>query len=81
MSGDAKKYSPTETRVHGRTRSLAFTVRFEVRRDPQVDKSTVPSNPCGCWDWWGYTGGDYAKKTVLQMRAIMAIVSRLVQRP
>jgi poly(3-hydroxybutyrate) depolymerase len=48
---------------------------------PQVDKSTVPSNEHGCWDWWGYTGGDYAKKAAPQMRAIMAMVDRLVQRP
>ncbi len=48
---------------------------------PQVDKATVPDNPHGCWDWWGYTGGDYAKKAAPQMRAIMAMVDRLVQRP
>jgi poly(3-hydroxybutyrate) depolymerase len=48
---------------------------------PQVDKSESPSNPHGCWDWWGYTGGDYAKKAAPQMRGIMAMVDRLVQRP
>jgi len=47
---------------------------------PQVDKASVPSNPQGCWDWWGYTGGDYAKKAAPQMKAIMAMVSRLAQR-
>jgi poly(3-hydroxybutyrate) depolymerase len=40
----------------------------------------VPSNPQGCWDWWGHTGGDYAKKAAPQMKAIMAMVSRLAQR-
>ena len=44
---------------------------------PQVNKSTHPANPQGCWDWWGYTGGNYAKKSSLQMKAIMAMVSRL----
>jgi len=30
---------------------------------PQVAISlTVPYNPMGCWDWWGYTGADYACK-------------------
>jgi poly(3-hydroxybutyrate) depolymerase len=48
---------------------------------PQVDKSSVPDNPYGCWDWWGYTGGDYAKKAAPQMRAIVAMVDRLVRRP
>jgi poly(3-hydroxybutyrate) depolymerase len=28
---------------------------------PQVTKSST--NPQGCWDWWGYTGPDFAKKT------------------
>ena len=27
---------------------------------PQVNKSWLPLNPEGCWDWWGYTGPDYA---------------------
>jgi len=31
----------------------------------------------GCWDWWGYTGADYAKKSGLQMKAIKAMVDRL----
>lgn len=48
---------------------------------PQVNPSTDPANPRGCWDWWGYTGGDYAKKSAPQMKAIMAMVKRLTQRP
>ncbi|HSV46897.1 MAG TPA: PHB depolymerase family esterase [Ramlibacter sp.] len=47
---------------------------------PQVDKSTSsPSNPYGCWDWWGYTGDNYAHKSSVQMVAIKAMVNRLVQ--
>jgi poly(3-hydroxybutyrate) depolymerase len=46
---------------------------------PQVDKSTVPFNPQGCWDWWGYTGPAYAQKSAPQMKAIMAMVARLTQ--
>jgi poly(3-hydroxybutyrate) depolymerase len=35
---------------------------------PQVDKSSAnPSNPQGCWDWWGYTGPNYADKLGAQM--------------
>ena len=48
---------------------------------PQVNRSNVPFNPQGCWDWWGYTGGNYAKKSSLQMQAIVAMVNRLTQRP
>jgi poly(3-hydroxybutyrate) depolymerase len=34
-------------------------------------------NPRGCWDWWGYTGRDYATKEAPQMRAVLAMVQRL----
>ena len=34
-------------------------------------------NPRGCWDWWGYTGRDYATKQGAQVRAVMAMVERL----
>ncbi len=48
---------------------------------PQVNKSEVPANPQGCWDWWGYTGANYAHKSGPQLKAIMAMVNRLAQRP
>jgi len=48
---------------------------------PQVNKSLVPFNPEGCWDWWGYTGPAYADKGSTQMKAIMRMVGRLAQRP
>ena len=31
----------------------------------------------GCWDWWGYTGTDYARKSGTQVGAIVAMVERL----
>lgn len=34
-------------------------------------------NPRGCWDWWGYTGLDYATKAAPQIRAVMAMLERL----
>lgn len=38
---------------------------------PQVEKSMVaPINPHGCWDWWGYTGDDYANRNGKQMMAL-----------
>jgi hypothetical protein len=33
-----------------------------------------------CWDWWGYTGVDYAQKTGPQVGAIVAMVERLAGR-
>lgn len=34
-------------------------------------------NPNGCWDWWGYDDGNYAKKSGHQMAAVKAMVDRL----
>ncbi|MFY9779074.1 MAG: PHB depolymerase family esterase [Candidatus Baltobacteraceae bacterium] len=34
-------------------------------------------NPAGCWDWWGYTGRAYARKSGPQMRAIASMVERI----
>ena len=34
-------------------------------------------NPRGCWDWWGYTGTQYATRNGAQIRAVVAMVDRL----
>jgi poly(3-hydroxybutyrate) depolymerase len=34
-------------------------------------------NPRGCWDWWGYTGSQYATKAGPQIAAVKAMVDRL----
>jgi hypothetical protein len=39
--------------------------------------SPTHTNPKGCWDWWGYGGGDYATKDGKQIRAIKAMIDRL----
>lgn len=44
---------------------------------PQTSVSVLRGNPLGCWDWWGYDGGDYAQKSGPQMRAIMNMVHAL----
>ena len=45
---------------------------------PQV-KRTEPLNPKGCWDWWGYTGADYASQLGVQMHAVDAMVTGLAR--
>src|SRR5262245_5979876 len=37
-------------------------------------------NPRGCWDWWGYTGPQYANKAGPQIRAVKALIDRLAAR-
>jgi poly(3-hydroxybutyrate) depolymerase len=34
-------------------------------------------NPNGCWDWWGYTDGNYANRQGVQIAAIRAMVDRI----
>jgi poly(3-hydroxybutyrate) depolymerase len=48
---------------------------------PQINKTDHPYNPKGCWDWWGYTGMNYATKSSPQMKAITAMVKHLTQSP
>ena len=44
---------------------------------PQVNASTIPYNPGGCWDWYGYTGPNYALKSGPQLVAVKAMIDRL----
>lgn len=49
---------------------------------PQVAASRMaPMNPLGCWDWWGYTGDDYATRDGAQLAAVMALVDRMAGSP
>jgi hypothetical protein len=40
--------------------------------------TAMPSNPQGCWDWWGYDDPNYALKSGRQMRAVHSVVQRIV---
>jgi len=40
---------------------------------PQIEKSAF--NPQGCWDWWGYTGPDYDRRSGKQIAGIAALIS------
>ncbi|HET6630636.1 MAG TPA: PHB depolymerase family esterase [Woeseiaceae bacterium] len=47
---------------------------------PQVASSKVaPLNPHGCWDWWGYTGEQYATKQGAQVSAVVSLIDALMQ--
>ena len=43
--------------------------------------TTGPSNPQGCWDWWGYTGPDFLTRDAPQIKAVMRMVQRLAAAP
>lgn len=45
---------------------------------PQVDSSRIaPMNPMGCWDWWGYTDGNYATRNGVQIGVVKATLDAL----
>lgn len=35
-------------------------------------------NPNGCWDWWGYSGEDFANKSGKQVKAVGAMLNTLI---
>jgi poly(3-hydroxybutyrate) depolymerase len=45
---------------------------------PQVERSLVwPFNPRGCWDWWGYSGTDYATRKGAQIASVRRMLIAL----
>ena len=47
---------------------------------PQTKSSMMmPLNPQGCWDWWGYTGEDYANNQGQQIKAVKNIIHALAK--
>ncbi len=45
---------------------------------PQAARSRMaPFNPKGCWDWWGYSGANYASRDGLQIRAVWRMIQAL----
>ena len=45
---------------------------------PQVARSLLmPLNPQGCWDWWGYTGPDYATRDGPQLVTVRRMLEAL----
>ena len=42
---------------------------------PQVAQSLMfPTNPMGCWDWWGYISLFYTTKSAPQMSSVKKII-------
>lgn len=46
---------------------------------PQVRSG--PTNPQGCWDWWGYTGQQFLTRRAPQIIAVRRMLDRLSARP
>ena len=44
---------------------------------PQCGKNVLKDNPNGCFDWWGYSGTDYAVQSAPQMTAVKAMIDHV----
>ena len=45
---------------------------------PQAETSYFsPFNPRGCWDWWGYSGVDYAARSGAQLTSVHRMLTAL----
>ena len=60
------------------TNHLIILYPQTIAGDPVTNFGT-PLNPYGCWDWWGYTGFDYAVKAGPQIATIKAMLDRLTR--
>jgi poly(3-hydroxybutyrate) depolymerase len=46
-----------------------------------VKSQTTPTNPNGCWDWWGYDDSAYALRSGTQISIVYKMVQRVTGRP
>lgn len=44
---------------------------------PQTIKNYMLGNPHGCWDWWGYTGYNFATKSGIQIILIKKLIEKI----
>jgi hypothetical protein len=45
---------------------------------PLTDPAGLTANPKGCWDWWGYSGDAYLTRDGKQMKAVRAMIARVM---
>lgn len=55
----------------------ADTNRVIVLYPQAVTSQALPTNPKGCWDWWGYTGLNFQVRSGVQLAAVKSMVDRL----
>jgi len=65
--------------VHSGLNEWAETNNMIVLYPQAIKSSDFPYNPKGCWDWWGYTGEDYATQAGPQMAAIKNMINALAR--
>ncbi len=58
-------------------RLLILYPQTTPRYGPAWGSTTWISNPFACWDWWGYSGPDYATRDGRQIKAVRTMLERL----
>ncbi len=43
-----------------------------------LDITGLSANPQACWDWWGYSGPDYFRRSGKQMQAVRQMIEQLL---
>ena len=75
---DIEDFIAREAHRYGR----ALTQPVHIVLYPQVAPSnTLPVNPQGCWDWWGYSGLNFQVRSGAQLSAVKKMVERLTAAP
>lgn len=73
---NAAKYSPSMSSDRSRRAAMIGTGTNPALLIARA-VLTRPASPEGCWDWWGYTGSNFAVKYAPQMTAIVNMVHAL----
>lgn len=79
----AKSNCPTHIVFHGCLQTLEFVGMDFIKYSGYLEvaepngiiilfpqATSTPTNPNGCWDWWGYTGTTYASNIGIQMLTV-----------
>uniref|UniRef100_A0A7S1F1B4 Uncharacterized protein n=1 Tax=Noctiluca scintillans TaxID=2966 RepID=A0A7S1F1B4_NOCSC len=63
--------------LHTGLAALAESNNLVILFPQAVASPVAPYNPKGCWDWWSYTGEDYASKSGPQILTTVNIMREL----
>jgi poly(3-hydroxybutyrate) depolymerase len=67
----------TQYVLHSGYNEWAESNGYVVLYPQTVASDTVPFNPEGCFDWWGYTGPEYATKLGPQLMTVRNMIDGL----
>jgi hypothetical protein len=63
---------------HCRTCGTLAYIRTRAHISQTRKSPDVPYNPQGCWDWWGYSGLDYAVRISPQILTVRNMIDAII---